>query len=87
MINDMRIQTQIHWNKGYQKRNTHWLGEEQSDYFKQLSETAGIENVPDVLPAMHYDSRMSMGKDPSDFRNYKYIIVDDKTFKKERIDE
>lgn len=82
----MRIQTQIHWNKGYPKRNSHLLGPEQADYFKQLAETADIENIPSVLTAMHYDSRQSMAKDPTDFRKFKYIMIDDKTFRKERIE-
>lgn len=87
MLEDMHIQTQIHWNKGYPKRNTHLLGPEQAEYYKQLSETAGIENIPSVLPAMHNDSRQSMAEDSIEFRKYKYIVIDDKTFRKERIED
>lgn len=83
----MREQTQIHWNKGYRKRYTHYLGPEQKEFFRQLSEVAGVENVPDVLCAMHYDSRATMARDPKHFRKYKYIIVDDKTFIKERYED
>lgn len=87
MLNDMRIQTQIHWHKGYAKRYTHYLGAEQADYFRQLSEAADIAKVPDVLPAMHLDSRMSMFKNSREFRKYKYTVIDDKTSIKERIED
>lgn len=87
MLTDMQAQTQIHWNKGYRKHYTHYLGSEQKEYFKQLAETAEIEKVPDILPAMHYDSRMTMVGAPAEFRKYKYIIVDDKTFRKEKEEE
>lgn len=84
MLQDMRAQTQIHWNKGYKKHQTHYLGPEQKDYYQQLAETAGIENLPDVLAAMHLDSRQTMARDPTQYRKYRYTIIDDKTFKKER---
>lgn len=40
MLTDMRAQTQIHWNKGYRKHYAHYLGIEQKEYYKQLSDTA-----------------------------------------------
>ncbi|XP_055297698.1 senecionine N-oxygenase-like [Sitodiplosis mosellana] len=84
MLTDMQIQLQNHWGKGYGKRYTHYLGVEQNEYFKQLAETADVEPIPEVLPDMHFDSRESMKKGPSEFRKFKYIIIDDKTFTKER---
>lgn len=77
------MQTQIHWNKGYRKRYTHYLGPNQKEYYKQLSETAEIENIPDVLCAMHFDSDHELLCNTAEFRKYKYIIIDDKTFTKE----
>lgn len=87
MLDDMHMQTKRHWNKGYRKRYTHYLGPEQADYYQQLAETAGVENIPDVLPKMHFDSRQTMIREPSQFRKYKYIIVDEKTFRKERYED
>lgn len=87
MLSDMHEQLRIHWNKGYRKHYTHYLGPEQKEYYKQLSETAEIENIPDVLAAMHFDSRASMARAPAEFRKYKYIIVDDKTFIKEKYED
>lgn len=84
MLSDMHEKLQIHWNKGYRKHYTHYLGPEQKDYFKQLSETADIDNIPDVIAAMHFDSRATLVREPAEFRKYKYIIIDDKTFIKEK---
>lgn len=87
MLADMHAQTQNHWNKGYRKCYSHYLGPEQKEYFKQLSEIADVANVPDVLCDMHYDSRATMARNPSQFRKFKYIIIDDKTFIKEKYED
>lgn len=78
----MRVQTQIHWAKGFTKSKTHYLGVEQRDYYKQLSEAADIENYPDVLSAMHFDASYSLKNTPTQFRTFKYNIVDDKSYTK-----
>lgn len=84
MLMDMRANTQIHWNKGYRKHLTHYLGPEQKEYYQQLAEVAVIENLPNVLAAIHFDSRQTMNKDPLNYRKYRYHIIDDNTFTKER---
>lgn len=84
MMSDMHKQLETHWKKGYRKHYSHYLGPEQKEYFKQLSEIAGIENVPEVIAAMHSDSRATMVREPANFRKYKYTIIDDKTFTKEK---
>lgn len=87
MLTDMRAQTAIHWNKGYRKHHTHYMGPEQREYFKQLSTAADVQNLPDVLAAMHFDSRATMAREPAHFRKYRYTIVDDKTFTKEKVED
>lgn len=82
MLTDMWAQCGIHWNKGYRKHYTHYLGPEQKDYFKQLADAAGIETLPNVIAAMHFDSRASMVRDPAGFRKYKYIIDSNTSFTK-----
>lgn len=84
MLQDMNEQMQKHWNIMPRKHYSHYLGVEQIEYFKQLSETAEIENLPTVLSAMHYDSRRTMTHAPSEFRKYKYTILSDSTFTKEK---
>lgn len=87
MIQDMWTKTQIHWNKGYSKRNTHLLGPEQKEYFDDLAETADIINLPPVVSAMHYEARFAMMEMPTEYRKYKYTIIDEKTFNKEKVEE
>lgn len=86
MLNDMWTQTENHWNKGYRVHYSHYLGPEQKDYYKQLSETAGIENIPDVIGTIHWDSHDEAIRNPTGYRNFKYTILDDKTFYKELYD-
>lgn len=78
----MRLQAQIHWNKGYSKDKTHFLGPEQTDYCKQLAETADIQNMPEVLLALFDDHSETFDREPYTFRRYKYTIIDKQTFEK-----
>lgn len=83
MMMDMRAQTQIHWDKGYTKHRTHYLGPEQRDYCNQISELAEIKTIPDVILkifANHVDAIIS---NPFSFRKHRYQVIDEKTFKKD----
>lgn len=82
MLEDMHIQTQKHCKKGYRKHHTHFLGPEQQEYFDQLVEESGVKNIPRVMVKIHIDSRANMLNAPSQFRKYKYTIIDDNTFSK-----
>lgn len=84
MLEDMRTQLENHYKKGYRKRLTHFLGSEQKEYFDQLAKIADIENIPEVMPEMHFDARTAMLRDPSEYQKYKYTIIDNKTFTKEK---
>ena len=83
----MWTQTENHWNNGYRVKESHFLGPEQKAYYKQLADTAKIENIPDVIGDIHWDSHDEAVADPSGYRNNKYTIIDDKTFIRQRIDE
>lgn len=85
MLLDEKIQTQKHWNKGYRKHLTHYLGPEQKEYYNDISDTAEIDNLPDVLSAMWVDSDKRIFEAPADYRKFNYFIIDDKTFGKEPI--
>lgn len=84
MLEDLQIQTKAHWDKGYRKHYTHFLGPEQREYFNQLSETADIEGIPEVVPAMHLDSRDASRREPFTFRDYTYYKLDNESFRKEK---
>ncbi|XP_031619214.1 dimethylaniline monooxygenase [N-oxide-forming] 2-like [Contarinia nasturtii] len=86
MFLDMQVQTFTHWNRGFNKNKTHYLYLHQSsmsEFRNQLSEIAGPEKVKatTVLRAIVLDVYETRLKD-IDFRKYKYVIIDDNTFKK-----
>lgn len=82
MLEDMYINMDNHYSKGYKKHKTHYLGPEQKEYYNQLAETADIENIPNVMSVMHRDSSLGLLNSPSQFRKYKYTIIDDNSFSK-----
>lgn len=84
MMKDTQIQSQIHWNQGYRRHRTHVFGLEEKDYLKQITEIADIERMPEVLVDIGFDSINESRNHPTEFRKYKYTIMDDKTFRKEK---
>lgn len=87
MLEDMHIHLEKHHRNGYRKRLTHFLGPEQKEYFNQLTQMAEIENIPEVMSDMHFVARNTMLKEPEQYQNYKYTIIDDKTFIREKYDD
>lgn len=85
MLRDMQEQAQILWEKGYDKRRYYFLqGEEEKAYYKQLSEAADIETVPEYVINIIADLRITPFKE---LRKFKYTIIDDKHFIKEKYDD
>lgn len=82
MMNDSLANVQAHWMNGYPKSKSHYLLPIQDDAQKQLSTTADIENIPDVYLKINYDILNSLINHPTEFRNYKYIIIDECNFTK-----
>lgn len=82
MLSDMRIQTQIHWNRGFKKNGTHYLGLSlRADLVKQLSEAADLEMLPNVYSALCSDIIQDNFNGIDDII-YKYNIIDANTFEK-----
>lgn len=89
MLNDIQLQHQILWNKGVPKNKLHALHspELSRDFLEQLSVAADIEKYPEVLHSIFEDNDMTFRRNLREFRKYNYIIVDDKTFNKEKCEE
>lgn len=51
-------------------------------YCELLAKEAEIENIPYVIMQIAIDSVWTQVKEPLDFRKYRYIIIDDKKFRK-----
>lgn len=84
MLEDQMVEAQTQWNKGYPKAKTHDIARDQKAYQKQLSELADIKNLPDVFYAMYFDVSSGLHEQPTQFRKFRYTIIDDHTFVKER---
>lgn len=90
MLNDMHIQNQIYWDRGHPKSKTHDMilksafSVEQREYLDQLAEVGGVPNIPLVFDKIIVDIRKRTKENPREQRKYRYYIIDDNTFTKER---
>lgn len=84
MLEEQMVEAQKQWNKGYPKAKTHDIARDQKAYQQQLSELADIKNLPDVFYAMYYDAVTGLNDQPTQFRKFRYTIIDDNTFVKVR---
>lgn len=87
MTNDSLANAKAHWSNGYPKSKTHHLISQQDDCQKQLATAADIENIPDVYLKINSDILNSLINHPTEFRNCKYLIVDECNFKKVKCHE
>lgn len=87
MLRDQQNAAEALWNKGYPKRKTHSIVSIQREYFNQLSELADIENVPTILDAVAAEAIIDLRDQPTEFRKYKFTIIDDKTFTKVKYED
>ncbi|XP_031636053.1 dimethylaniline monooxygenase [N-oxide-forming] 3-like, partial [Contarinia nasturtii] len=65
------------------RRRPYNLLPDRIEYIKQISELADIEPVPDVFVSATKDSIVAGIREPNDFRKYRYMLINDKSFKKE----
>lgn len=87
MLEDQRVQSEAMWSKGYPKRKTHLLLPIQREYFNQLSTLADIENVPLILDSVAEDAIMDLIGKPTEYRKYKFTVIDDKTYTKVKYED
>lgn len=82
MMKDSLANAHAYWMNGYPKSKSHYMIPKQDDCQKQLSTTADIENIPDVYLKINQDVLDSLINHPTEFRKYKYIIIDECNFTK-----
>lgn len=87
MLSDQQAETQAHWSLGYAKRKTHVLYPRDMKYFDQLCSLADLENVPIVLDAIAMDQINDLIEQPTEFRKYRFTIVDDQTYTKVKYED
>lgn len=85
----MKLPTKAAMLKDIQKqlaiKRPYSIPSDQKVYMRQLSNATGIIGVPDVFVDIGADSAATRDREPYDYQNYKYIILNDKKFKKEKI--
>lgn len=81
MLADSEDQLKRRLALGWPKKKGHSIGGTfHREYLTDLSTTANIENVREVLLKIYEDSSMRRAKDPRTYRNLTYTIVDDEHF-------
>lgn len=76
------------WHETHVTRNrTHDLGFVPKEYLNKLSTIAGIENVPEVIDAMAMETIKYFQEHQTEFRKFKYTVIDDKTFTKVKYED
>lgn len=84
-MKDMHDFADTQQKKGYSKSKIHNIFLRDSrEHYEQLAQTANIEKIWDVYPKIASDSVKSETEHPFGFRDYRYTIIDDKTFVKEK---
>lgn len=75
MLKDLADESQAHWNRGYPKAKTHYMINEQREYFDQLSKVADIQNIPGIFNYFMADILRNLEEQPTQFRQFKYYTV------------
>lgn len=87
MLADWRMESECIWKNGCPKSKAHNVIRKQVEYQKQLSDLAGIRNLPPVVHSIALDATHSSKQQFEDFRKFKYTIVDNYTFIKEKYEK
>ncbi|XP_031630089.1 senecionine N-oxygenase-like [Contarinia nasturtii] len=82
MLKDMQDYANSQQKKGAQLNFI--LFNDYKEYFESVARAADVEKILDVYISMVMDAAKAIHADPLGFREYKYTIIDDETFIKER---
>lgn len=87
MLEDLRMNTEEHWARGYSKWKTHYLIYFEENYLKQITKLCDITPIPDVLYKIALDSFDLFLNQPTTFRRFKYSVVDNNNFTRTKIND
>lgn len=86
MMHDLHVNTEAHWAKGYSKWKTHYIIALENEYLKSLETLCDTENIPDVLYNIATDSFQLFLNHPTEFRKFKYTVIDSSNFTRIKVD-
>lgn len=88
MLRDQQIETRNLQSNGVPKSKMHYLVPVHRDYVNLLSTLADIKNLSTVLDDLSNEiGPGSQLKQLLEYRNFKYIVLNDHTFIKERFND
>lgn len=87
MMQDLHVNTQAHYAKtGYSKWKTHYLIALEKEYLKSLEILCDIKSLPDVMHNIARDSFEWFRNRPTEFRKFKYTVIDGSNFTRIKVD-
>lgn len=86
-MQDSLANAQVHCDNNYLKSKSHCIIPLQENHQRQLSMTADIPNIPAVQLEITKDILNCINNYQTEFRNYKYVIVDECNFTKTKCQE
>lgn len=82
MFADLEKEIEQRRKKGLTNRQAHAMGDKQYNYYEDLAETAGIENIKPVINKIMDDCRLKYIYELATYRNQCFKVLDDETFVK-----
>lgn len=79
-MEDLQINLQKHWDKGYPKRKSHYMINDEDDYLKQLTNDGDLKPIPEVYLKIVRHTLGNILQQPTEFRKYKYTVIDEHNF-------
>lgn len=80
MMQDLHANLQKHREKGYPKWKTHYLINVEDEYLKQLADVGDLKPIPEVYLKMVQHTLGNILTQPTEFRKYKYTVIDEHNF-------
>lgn len=73
----MQRHIEVHMDRHQTNRSSQFFEREHRDYFIELSDLTKIESPPEVVSSIYLDNDGMRKGDPTTFRKYRYIVLDD----------
>lgn len=87
MLSDMQHHIEVHMSRHQSNRSSQFFELEHREYFKELSDLMNIESPPEVISTIYLDNDAMRKGDPTTFRKYRYIVIDDIRYLKKKYED
>lgn len=77
MLKDMLSRIEIHMNRHQSNRSSQFFEMEHREYYNELTDLTDIDSPPEVITSIYLDNDAMRKGDPTTFRKYRYIVIDD----------